>query len=398
MKILFVIPSYEPAWHLGGVVRSQSLLCKGLKNLGADVTVYSTDSGIHRRLDVPVNQVQDVAGVKVIYFNTDWNLKYFYSRRLAKALRDNVRNYNIIHIVSFWCFPGLIASWEARRQKVPYVMAPHGVFMPYSLHRKYLRKFLYLKIFEYKNIQFSSAIRYTTELERKESSCLRFPVPSFIVPNSIDCSEFDTLSERQDALKRLGLPKNELILVYMGRIHAQKALDVLILSFASVIKKLGNISLALAGPDDGYESQLKSTIRRLGVGNKVYFLGFVDAQRRKDLFSAADLLTLVSPSENFGMSAVEAMAAGVPVLVSDQVGISDFVEKDKAGRVVPLKNEAITNALIQMLSDPIALKAMGNAGYECVRKRFGINNVAKQLLIAFEDVLTGRRSPDVKWQ
>ena len=102
MKILHITPSYEPAWHLGGVVRSVSQLCRGLAKLGHEVTVFTTDSGKDRRLAVPVNQPVEVGGVTVYYFKTDFFLKFAYSRSLGAACRRLIKNFDLVHLTAFW--------------------------------------------------------------------------------------------------------------------------------------------------------------------------------------------------------------------------------------------------------------------------------------------------------
>ena len=106
MKILNVIPHYEPAWELGGVVRAVSELCRGLAHLGHDVTVFTTDSGRYRRLPMPVNQMVELGGVKVWYFKTDYGLKFAYSRSLKLALKRSIKEFDIININS----PGVILA------------------------------------------------------------------------------------------------------------------------------------------------------------------------------------------------------------------------------------------------------------------------------------------------
>ena len=136
----------------------------------------------------------------------------------------------------------------------------------------------------------------------------------------------------------------------------------------------------------------------MNLVDKVMFLGPVDKQGRLNLFSASDVFALVSFTENFGNAAAEAMAAGVPILVSENVGICDAVREDGAGSVVPVDEDAIAAALIEMLSNPNRLKDMGKAAYESARKRYDIKVVAKLMAKAYEDILTGRRSPELNWE
>jgi glycosyltransferase involved in cell wall biosynthesis len=398
MKVLFVTPAWEPAYHLGGIVQSQSLLCRALSALGVDVTVYTTDSGGNRRLNVPLNQPVCVNGVRVFYFRTDWSLRYFYSTALAKACRDTLREYDLLHVVSFWCYPGLVACREARRQGVPYILAPHGTLIPYCLRQKSFRKLLYLKAVEYPNLQHATAIRYTTEIEREQCAYLRLATPSFVVPNGIDCTEFDRLPFEEEAMKRLGLPPGRHVVAYLGRLHSRKGLDILVLAFRQVIEQFPDGLLVLAGPDDGYAASLRNLVRKLGLDNHVLFTGFLSKERRLDLFSVAKLVALASyPGDNFGMAVAEAMAAGVPVLISEHVGISREVKIDGAGVVVPVERDAIARELMQLLSSRDSLEEMGRKAYVSARKRYDVCTVAQQMLLAYKDVLTGRRSPGLGW-
>ncbi|MCL4553023.1 MAG: glycosyltransferase [Candidatus Marsarchaeota archaeon] len=398
MRILFVIPAYEPSWELGGIVQSQSLLCRALSAAGADVTVYSTDSAITKRLKVAVNQPVIVGGVRVFYFHTDWNLKYFYSRALAKACKRYLRQYDIVHIVSFWCYPGLAAAWEAQRQGVPYLMAPHGVFIPNCLNHGRLKKALYLRAFELRNLRRAAAIRYTSDSERQESTHLRLTNPSFVLANGLDFRRFDKLPPREEARTRLHLPHDARVVAYLGRLHPRKALDVLVSAFAELAVRIPDAFLVLAGPDDGHEPALRDLVRRIGLDQKVIFTGFLDADKRLDLLSATDLSTLVShPGDNFGMAIAESMSVGIPALVSNYVGISSDIVTNGAGRSVPVEKDAIARNLAEMLSGSNALQETGQKARQFARGSFAVEVIAKKMLLAFDDVLSGRRSPGLGW-
>lgn len=398
LRILFVLPAYEPAWHLGGIVRSESTLCRNLVKLGADVTVYTTDSAINRHLDVPVNQPVDVGGVRVHYFQTDYNLRYFYSKALTKACRNTIHNYDLVYVNAVWCYPGLIACQESRKQRIPYIQVPHGSFIPYSLRHKQLKKLIYLHLFVYRDFRMASAIRYTSEYERQMSLMqIRTRTPSFVIPNGIDCNEFSHLPPRDISCGVLDLLPNKRYVGFMGRLHSGKGLDLLLSAFTDAAQSLPDVHLVLAGPDDGYEAVLRTMVQRLGLCDRVHFTGFLNNERRLNLFSVMDLFAFVSSSENFGMVAAEAMAAGVPVLISDHVGLYPNVLSDKAGQVVSSQKDAIAQALISMLSDDAILKEMGQRAYTCAHKRYAAQQVAEQVLIASQDIVSGRRSAGLEW-
>ncbi len=397
MKILHVTPSYEPAWHLGGVVRAISQLCRGLAGLGLEVTGFTTDSGQDRRLPVPVNFPVEVGGVKVYYFKTDFSLKYAYSHSLYKACRGGIKDFDIVHATSFWCYPGVAAVNGALFHRVPYLLSVHGTLRQAALQRKFLKKWLYFNLIEKRHMRKAAALHYTTSMERDLDAFHHFTSPSFIVPNGVDLTEIQESIPRQTARKHWGLNFDGPVITFLGRLAPEKALDLLIKAISALSRQVLDLRVLLAGPDAGAAVSLKKLVKELGLEGRVHFLGEIVPQERAILFAASDLLTLVSTHENFGYAAVEAMLAGLPVLVSENVGISREVSADGAGLVVPLEVEAIAQALRRLLTDQDSLKIMGSIAAVAARRRYDARNVAQKMALAYEDILTGRRSPGLFW-
>jgi len=397
MKILHVTPSYLPAWHLGGVVQSISQLCQGLSRLGHEVTVFTTDSGKDQRMAVPVNQKVKVSGVNVYYFKTDYSLRYAYSQALKQACDTSVKNFDIVHVTSFWCYPGIPAIDRALRHRVPYLVSVRGTLRRAALNHKLMKKWLYFHAIEKRNVKRAAAIHYTAAMERELDAFHGFSVPSFILPNGFNITEFQEMGDSQEAKRILGVPPGHKVITFLGRLNPVKALDVLIRAMAEPSLKEQAFQLLLAGPDDGVEASLRLMVNALNLKDRVRFLGKVDSQERQTLLAASDILALVSRDENFGNSAVEAMLAGVPVLLSQHVGISREVLADGAGVVVPLSAEAIAQGLRSMLSDPQRLRAMGKIAADSSRGRYDIALVAQKMASAYENILTGRRSPGLGW-
>jgi len=398
LRILHVTPSYEPAWHLGGVVRSVSQLCRGLAGLGHEVTVFTTDRGGDGRLAVPVNEPVQVGGVTVYYFKTDFFLKFAYSRSLGKACRLKTKDFDLVHLASFWGYPEIPAVRWAKCYEIPYFVSTHGTFLQYSMSQKALKKWVYYYLVEKAVLQGTRAIHYTAELEREGMGYLGLRPPSLVIPNGLALDEFQNLPESSAARDVLCWEQGERIVLFLGRLHPRKGLSFLLEAFARAAASLPELVLVLAGPDGGEENKLKRDAKRLGVAGRVRFPGFISPEKRNLYLRAADLCALVThPGENFGNAAVEAMLGGVPVLVSEHVGICREVAADGAGVVVPLSVEAISGALHNMLADPEGLGEMGRRAAESARRRYDIRVVAQMMADAYEDILTGRRSPGLGW-
>jgi len=188
------------------------------------------------------------------------------------------------------------------------------------------------------------------------------------------------------------------VILFLGRLDIRKAPDLLLKAFARAINRLPRTILIFAGPDFGQEKNLKNLAIKFGISSRVLFLGYVSPEKRNSLLVASDLLALVAhPGENFGNAAVEAMLAGVPVLLSENVGICQEVIADGAGVVVPLDVEIVTDALVSLLPDTQQLRTMGKAAAISSRKRYNIHLVAKRMVTAYEDIIQGRNSPELLW-
>jgi len=398
MRILHVTPAYEPAWQFGGASRSVSRYNWGLAQLGHDVTVFTTNIGQNPELHIPTNYPVELDGVRVYYFPTNSASKFAYSKSLREACRKFLRDFDIVHLTSLWWYPEIAAWSEARRQKVPYVVSPTGGLSEYSLSQKFLKKYLYLKIIGKRILNHAKAIHYKSELEREFAKHLKLDPPSFIVPNGFNLTEFEELPDQITARKNMQLPLENFTIVFLGRLHAVKNLDVLVKAFAEVKKRIPNISLVLAGPDGGQEAALKALAADLGVMESVFFPGIILPGQRNSLLRSADLAALISLHENFGNAAVEAMLAGVPVIVTERVSICREVSRDGGGVVVPLDADGMAKAIMRLLADPDKLKEMGQAAAISARHRYGINVVAQQMATAYADVLTGNKSGGLSWK
>lgn len=397
LKILHIIPVYEPAWGAGGVVRVVSQLCRGLAKLGLDVTVYATDFGAGRKLPVPVDREVELGGVKVWYFKTDFFHKFAYSRTLRAALRRHIKEFDLVIFSTFWCYPGIPAGMEIRKRGVPYIMFPGGSLSDYALARKRFKKKLFFKLVEERNVQHASALRYEVEMEREGAVPRRLTAPSFVLPNGLMAEEFQNLPAPAKAREIWGLGQDERVVLYLGRLVYGKGLELLLGAFAAAAARCPRSVLILAGPDNGMAAELRAQAKQLGIASRVWFPGYVPPEKRNALLKAADLLALVSHGESFGAVAVEAMWAGVPVLLSDKVGICREVAADEAGVVAPLDPEAIAQALAELLNDPEQLAFLGQRAAASARERYDNDKISRLMTVAYEDVLNGSRSPGLAW-
>ena len=395
MRILQVVPYYEPDFHHGGVVRSTSLLCRELVKLGHEVTVYTTQDGRSEEIQ-PMGVPVDMGGVRVVYFK---NLLggFGFGRDMVRAVRD-LGGFDLVHVAAFWQLFGLPAFLAARRAGIATVLSPRGsLVMVRSRSADSFRHRLFYRVLNRRLLEAANAVHFTAELERADAEALGLGTPSFCVPNAVPLAEFRSLPGRAEARAELGLPDSTPLVLFVGRLDRRKALDLLLKAFAKLSGRGADAVLILAGPDFGELEMLESLAQSLGIDSRVRFVGMVDAGGRASLLAAADLLVLTSLAENFGNSATEAMAAGVAVLVSDQCGVADGVEEARVGRVVPVDQGAIVRALDALLDDPGTLREMGGRGPSFAEERYAADQVGRRFALAYEDVVSGNRSQACRW-
>lgn len=391
LQFLFVSPYYKPAYVYGGPSRSIPILCEALAGMGAGVTVFTTNANGRENLAIPCGVPQNVGGVQVHYFERDLPGNYFFSRKLRQACHDRIRrsDFDLVYVASNWGYPFLPACRAALGAKIPYVITPRTSFMQSTWRGKYVKKRLYHDFLERPLINNASALHYTTSFEAQESAWLKLKTETFIVPNPVNLAEFEQLPEDQNFRRRYGIAESENVLLYLGRVEQRKGIELSLSAFARITDSFPASRFVIAGPEeDDYKKILLKRIAELNIVDRVIFTGYLNPSQRLDALVDANLFILTSYSENFGMSVVEAMAAGLPVVISDRVGLADIVQRRGAGLVVPLDIEKISGALIALLHDPMLCRQIGNRAKRVLHESYAPETVAHDMLREFDRILS----------
>jgi glycosyltransferase involved in cell wall biosynthesis len=274
----------------------------------------------------------------------------------------------------------MAAARLCERHGVPYVLSPRGSLDPWALRQKRLKKAAYMLLLERRTLLRAALLHFTAEDERKAAPPRYRGRPHAVVPN---CVELESLLglDRAEGLA----PAPEVLI--LGRIHLMKGFDVLIPALRTVVDSGSPVRLVVAGNDEGgYRAKVERLVSAYGLQERVSFLGEVAGEHKAAALRRAALLVAPSYRENFGMAVAEAMAAGLPVIVSDRVGIAPDIAGSGAGLVVPVESRALADAISRLLSQPALRAAMGQRGREVVRARYSGPAVARAMLGAYERV------------
>jgi glycosyltransferase involved in cell wall biosynthesis len=176
-------------------------------------------------------------------------------------------------------------------------------------------------------------------------------------------------------------------ILFLSRLDSKKGLDILLPAFAILNTRVPS-ALVLAGDGDAaFVASLREQASYLGLNDSIVWAGFLAAEEKMAALADADLFVLSSYSENFGNAVVEAMACGLPVVISDQVGIHREVAAAGAGLVIPCQVEALAQALSTLSVNPALRQAMGEHGRRLARERFASVAVTEQLFELYATVI-----------
>jgi glycosyltransferase involved in cell wall biosynthesis len=208
-----------------------------------------------------------------------------------------------------------------------------------------------------------------------------------IVPNGIDLSEYANLPSKGAFRKKFNISEDKKIILFLGRIHKTKGVDFLVKAYAHLAKNMkpNNALLVIAGPDDGYLSEIQALISSLKIYDTVLLTGPLYGRDKLEAYIDADVYVLPSRYDTFALTPLEAMACGTPVILTANCGIAEFF-KDKVGLVIDPNPSSLHDALHKLLSNDDQTLYRENC--KMLIKAFDISKVVSELERVYEEALS----------
>lgn len=357
IRLLYVIPYYLPDVQFGGPVFSVSALCESLVAQGFDVTVYTI--GYKEEQQYPF--VTQLNGVEVHYFKPNYGKPCQVSFQLWNALRQNASQFHVVHLQTWWnilIFRSLLIL-RGRGPKV--VLSSRGMMSNYSFtHRKTFVKKLFQSSIGIGLLN-GVELHATSAAEAKEMAnrCNRFQDSIHIIPNLLNL-HFAEKPAMATSGFRIG---------FLSRLHHKKGIEILL---QAVAKCPFIDELVIGGRgEEAYEALLHRTVADLGIADRVSFAGWIDHADKQVFFDRFHLMVLPSFNENFANVVVEAWAAGKPVIISNEVGLSDFVLRYDAGWICDPNVEGLCETLELAFDCREMLPEMAENALALVQHSFG---------------------------
>ena len=382
MNILHVIRDLYAA--TGGPVTAVLGMAAAQTAMGHFVSVVATD---HALETIPL-----LDGVEITSFPctfSPWN----FSLPLGRALPKLVGACDIVHIHMIWEYPTYAAARICTKLKKPYILRPCGMLDRWSLSQSAWKKGAYLRLLGIPLIRNAAALHFTTHAELANSLYLHDQEQCFVVPIGLPPNVFVAPQDIQAFRCRFPELKDKRIVLFLGRLDYKKQPNVVLDAFKYICGIDERLALVLAGPSEpAYLNDLRQLVKTLGLESRVIFTGLLQGEVVREALFAAEIFVLPSLQENFGIAVAEAMAAGCPVVVSEQVNLASEIRDNEAGIVC--KSDAVSTAgALEILIRDDGLRAiMAKNGRSLVADKFMWQVVSADLMNVYHDILSSTRT------
>jgi glycosyltransferase involved in cell wall biosynthesis len=379
MRILHVVQSLDPAW--GGIARVLPALAGELAKAGAACRIATLAGG---RFGVP----PDIPGVEVISFAPNGGTRLGRSREFDLHIADLAAESDVVHLHGLWTGQNWSAGKATRRAGKPYVITPHSMMMPWAWRRSWWKKRPAGWLFEHRNLRGAACLHALAEGEAEHMRALGFNPRIEVIPNGLHVGEFADLPPADALCERFPMLKDRRWLLFLGRIHPQKGIIQGMQACFDVLASAKDWHLIVAGPDEiSMQRVLEAAVRRKGAADRVTFTGLLSRQEVLAALGRAKLLLQPSMSEGLSMSILEALAAGVPVVISPACNMPEVAQRG-AGRIVESDRRSISAALRQLVvMDDDELAELGRRGRELAQEKFDWSNLIPQYRAMYEKLL-----------
>ncbi|TBO42202.1 XrtY-associated glycosyltransferase XYAG1 [Pedobacter kyonggii] len=405
MKIIQITASYKPAYIYGGPIQSVAKLCEAMAALSdkreaeseVNLQVLTTTANGSSELDLPICKPVLVDGVKVTYFKRWTKDHSHFSPGLLLNLRKEILhcvqddktgdkdNKLVVHIHAWWNLVSILSCLVAKWYKIPVVLSPRGMLTSYtqtnrnSFFKKLLHRSIGKKLLQYCHIH------ATSEQEKQDILEIVTPKSIIIIPNLVNFQLPVFSSQLAVPHKPLKVDDSPFRLIFLSRIEEKKGLELLF-DALSLLDIDWRLTIAGSGKKE-YVSGLRAKAQSLKLDHRINWIGQVSDQDKYGLMAKHDILVLTSFNENFANVVIESLSAGTPVLVSQQVGLSDYVNERELGWICTLEINDIKEKLINSYHAQEARAKVRRLAPEIIRKDFDDQILANRYLEMYKGLM-----------
>ena len=369
MKILQVAHSLSSTTN--GVVAYLYQISKELSRRGHEIVICASD------FDSNLEFINSLSHVKIYTFRTSFSVANFYvTLGMISRLKEEIKDFDLIHMHNYRTFQNVLAHHYAQKYGIPYVLQAHGS-LPRATDRRNL-KGLFDVLIGNRIVQDAAKVVALSDAEVKRYKNMGVTENKIeIFFNGIDLSEYQDYPPRGNFRQKYSINGNEKLILYLGRIHKTKGLDLLVNAFSGLLRKSNDYMLAIVGPDVGYLTTLKKLVTNLQLSDRVLFTGSISQQQKLEAYIDADVFATCNYT-GFPTTFLEACACGLPIVTTEKGDKLDWINNN-VGYVVQYNKNSLENALSKILENEKLKKQFGENGKKVVAEQFAWSKIIEQL-------------------
>lgn len=376
----------------GGPAKSIPYMVEGLKQYDSKHYLVSC-----RRDALEKNELVSRYGLSHIAVKQVGFKKLRYAPTLISEVNSIIKNsaQTILHVHNLWNFVPYSAWRLSKKFGYPLIISPRGGLFPWCLEKGSLRKKIAMNLFQRNMLQHAHCIHVTSENELNVVRDLGITAPVALVKNCIDLSQFQKLAPRSKACAKLNLNPSDKFVLFLSRIDAKKGLDILIKAFFSNNVRCHDWKLLIAGPIYDYDhwNNCQNLVKNANMQDRVIYMGMLRSDMRMNALAAANIFALPSHTENFGVAILEALAAGLPVLTSNNTPWKE-ISLNKAGVITPVESESVARALSNLMTLKKKEELEMKFAAKSIAKIYSTPVVSDKMNSVYEYILHGGMVPE----
>lgn len=358
MKVVHTISSLDK--KDGGPSNSVNQICSNLKKVDVQTVIHT--------LNTPYERVE--SSNQIVFHDIKLSKKLGFSPSFKRGLLETLTSEDVLHNNGLWMMPNVYPVAAQQKTGCQLMVSPRGTLAQWSLNKSRFKKKIMLGLGQRDLLENADCFHATAEKEYLDIRRFGLTQPVALIPNGIDLPCLELLNRDSQAKHR--------VLLYLGRVHAQKGIDKLISLWPELSSKHPDWKCIICGP--GEESYLQSVQSRINkIGERIHYQAPVYGEDKTRIFAQADLYVLPTETENFGISVAEALAHRVPAIVSKGAPW-EGLEKTCSGWWVENNERSYFAALSHAMSlDDRERCAMGESGRSWMQRDFAWATIAKNM-------------------
>ena len=385
-KVIFTVGElYTEASGVGRIVCD---LANALGELGVPITLYTAACNGRKAADHMMRPPSRCVAPPGISLG-----RLAYSPRLRRLIAEVIPQVDVVHNHCLWTLPNHYASALARRCGKPVVFTAMGFLEPWALARSRWKKRLVGAWFQNRDLRRAACIHVNSREEIRGIRAYGLRNPVAVIPNGVDLRHFRALPDRSAFDHRCPAGVGKRICLFLSRLHQKKGLEHLARAWGRVTKEYGDWHLVLAGPDDGYEAEMRRLVRELRLETSVTFTGPLFGTEKLEAMAAAEAFVLPSFSEGFSMAVLEAMACGLPVVITPGCNFPEVQDRRAGIEVLPTVDDT-ERGLRELLSmSRSELAGIGQNARKLIESAYTWDSVARKMLELYRWLAGGGTPP-----